>query len=148
MGRGPGRPKTVIDWELIGRLATIHCTETEIASVLDKTIETMARRAPKELGMTLGEYIRGKKEGGRASLRRKQWDMAMKGDRALIIFLGKNYLGQSDRYEQRIEQTVTHNADTQAQVKELWADIERLIRAKEARTLEHEVLAPPTGLLQ
>jgi hypothetical protein len=37
-------------------------------------------------------------EGGKASLRRRQWELAQKNT-AMAIFLGKQYLGQRDSYE-------------------------------------------------
>jgi hypothetical protein len=40
-----------------------------------------------------------KREGGKISLRRMQWQLAEKSP-AMAIFLGKNHLGQTDKMEQ------------------------------------------------
>jgi hypothetical protein len=42
------------------------------------------------------EIAKGRAEG-RTSLRRKQWELAMGGNATMLIFLGKNMLGQTDR---------------------------------------------------
>ena len=34
----PGRPKIVIDWELVLKLAHIQCTQAEIASTVDVSV--------------------------------------------------------------------------------------------------------------
>jgi len=43
------------------------------------------------------------REGGRAELRVSQFDAAIEGDKALLTWLGKQYLGQSDKIEHKAE---------------------------------------------
>ena len=46
-----------------------------------------------------GELIEKGKSMGKKSLRRAQWDKAINGDARMLVFLGKNYLGQQDSPE-------------------------------------------------
>jgi ribosome biogenesis protein Tsr3 len=50
-----------------------------------------------EKGMTFQLYFKKKSAGGKMSLRRKQFEVAQKGNVSMLIFLGKNYLDQSDQ---------------------------------------------------
>ncbi len=88
-----GRPKKTIDYELVGKLAQIQCTEEEIAAILDVSTRTLQRDA---------EFCRIyplKREAGKCSLRRMQWKQAEEGNPTMLIWLGKQYLGQKDKQE-------------------------------------------------
>ena len=90
-----GRPKFKIDYDAVKKLASIMCTEKEIASFLGCDERTLQRDA---------EFCRIFKEGketGKMSLRRMQWKLAEKSY-AMAIFLGKQYLGQKDIVENQI----------------------------------------------
>ena len=90
-----GRPKFKIDYEAVRKLASIMCTEREIASFLGCDERTLQRDA---------EFCRIFKEGketGKMSLRRMQWKLAEKSY-AMAIFLGKQYLGQKDVIENQV----------------------------------------------
>ena len=94
-----GRPKKQIDYELVGKLAMIQCTHTEIAAILGISARTLNRDA---------EYCRvyeEKKEGGKMSLRRRQWALAENGDKTMLIWLGKQYLGQKDQQATEVVDT-------------------------------------------
>lgn len=83
------RPKKVIDYALVESLAKIQCTEAEISSILNISIRTLQKDS---------EFLRIYKKGledGRMSLRRIQFKLAERST-AMAIFLGKQYLGQTD----------------------------------------------------
>jgi hypothetical protein len=86
-----GRPKKFVDLELVEKLAHIQCTYGEIASTLGVSVDTLERN--KDFAAV---YKRGA-EGGRKSLRRMQFESANKGNVIMQIWLGKQYLGQSDQ---------------------------------------------------
>lgn len=93
-----GRPKIKIDYETVRKLASIMCTEKEIASFLGCNERTLQRDE---------EFCRIFKEGketGKMSLRRMQWKLAEKSY-AMAIFLGKNYLGQRDNFPDEVNFT-------------------------------------------
>lgn len=86
-----GRPKKVVDLEMVERLAHIQCTHAEIASALNVSVDTLARNPH------FAEVYKRGAEGGRKSLRRMQFECANRGNVAMQIWLGKQYLGQSDQ---------------------------------------------------
>jgi hypothetical protein len=85
-----GRPKKFVDLELVEKLAAIQCTYAEIASTLGVSVDTLQRN--KDFAAV---YKRGA-EGGRKSLRRMQFESANRGNVVMQIWLGKQYLNQSD----------------------------------------------------
>lgn len=99
-----GRPQKEIDVEKLRNLAAIHCTDEEIASVLQISVDTLSRRKKDDPAVL--EALEGGRNQGKASLRRLQWELAKKHNAAMLIFLGKNILKQRDRFEEE-----TSNAD-------------------------------------
>ena len=91
-----GRPKKEIDYELAGKLAAIQCTQEEIADILEISRQTLLK--DEKFLYT----FRTKKEAGKSSLRRMQWKSAEGGNVTMLIWLGKQYLGQSDKQENNI----------------------------------------------
>ena len=100
IAKNGGRPlyPPVIDWKSIEAMCQIQCTQEEIASVVGCDLDTLQNRCKKENDISFSEFHKLKREGGKASLRRTQWHMA-KTNPSLAIFLGKNYLKQTDRQE-------------------------------------------------
>lgn len=96
-----GRKKIEVDFALVSNLCGIQCTGEEIASVLDISYDTLTRRIDEEYGVTFAEYYAKHSAKGKVSLRRKQFEVATKGkgNVPMLIFLGKQYLGQADKKE-------------------------------------------------
>lgn len=94
-----GRPRFKINWDTVDALLRIHCTQAEVAGVLGVSVDTLRAAAYRDLGVAYATYAQSKKQAGQASLRRLQWQTATSGNVAMQIFLGKNYLGQSDKQE-------------------------------------------------
>lgn len=93
-----GRPLAVIDWQKVDAMLHIQCTGEEIASVLDVDYNTIDRHCKREFSMGFEEYAKIKKEGGKASLRRRQWALT-ETNPAMAIWLGKQWLGQKDKQD-------------------------------------------------
>jgi len=88
-----GRPRKVIDWDLVEKLSTIQCTTAEIARIIGVSESTLDHNK---------KFVQIHKKGldeGRMSLRRLQWKKANEGNVVMLIWLGKQYLGQKDRQE-------------------------------------------------
>lgn len=94
-----GRPKKVLTEEgakLVEKLASIFCPEEDIAEILGVSIDTMHNEDNNELFR--GAILKGKTNGKR-SLRQTQFDIALRGNVKMLIWLGKQYLGQSEKVE-------------------------------------------------
>ena len=99
--RKVGRPKLNIDYETVSKLARMMCTMQEIASFLDVSINFLEKDA---------EFIRVYKkniDNGKISLRRSQLKLADSGNCTMNIWLGKQYLGQTDKVESKNENIET-----------------------------------------
>lgn len=94
-----GRPKIEIDWKLFDNLCAIHCTQAEIAGILGCSVDTVDRRVKETHGMNFAEYFVLKSSTGKVSLRRRQYNAAMEGDKTMLVWLGRNWLGQSDAFQ-------------------------------------------------
>ena len=85
-----GRPKKELDKDVIAKLSQIGCTQEEIGSVVGISARTLQRR--------YADLVAENKNIGKASLRKKMWDKAVKKDNThMQIWLSKNYLGMKDR---------------------------------------------------
>lgn len=91
-----GRPKKVIDYETARKLALIQCTLEEIANFFECSVRTLER--DKEFCQVYKKHI----GEGRMSLRRKQWKAADEGNTTMLVWLGKQYLGQRDQTESKV----------------------------------------------
>lgn len=88
------RPTREIDYKTVEKLASIACADSEIAHVIGFTPEWICKR--KKTDEKLAKAIERGREKGRAALRRLQWNLANKGNATMLIWLGKQLLGQRD----------------------------------------------------
>lgn len=89
------RPRKEIDKDIFIKLCGLFCTQEEIAGFFDCSVDTIERWCKRELGIGYAEAFKKHSAAGKISLRRKQFKLADKSA-AMAIFLGKNYLGQTD----------------------------------------------------
>jgi len=83
-----GRDKKPVRVEDVFRLAAMGCKDTEIADWHGIDTNTLRYNFSVEL-------VKGR-ESLKQSLRKKQIDVALQGNVTMLIWLGKNILGQSD----------------------------------------------------
>jgi hypothetical protein len=104
-----GRPHKEFDKKEFMNLVGMGCTQEEICwwfrddTGKPANVDTLSRWCKRTFGENYQEYY--KKNGGMAlkiSLRKSQLKLAEKSA-AMAIFLGKNYLNQTDKFEQGIE---------------------------------------------
>ena len=92
------RPRIEIDKEQFEKLCSIQCTVEEIAGFFDCSRATIERWCKREYKEDFDTTF-GKKRGiGKISLRRSQFRMA-ETNPTMAIWLGKQYLGQTERQE-------------------------------------------------
>jgi hypothetical protein len=87
--------KKNIDKKTFEKLCGLQCTMLEICSFFDITDKTLNSWCRKTYKKPFSEVFKQKRGTGLISLRRAQWQLAEKNS-SMAIFLGKNYLGQSD----------------------------------------------------
>jgi len=100
-----GRPRIDINWEEFDKLCELHCTLVEIAGWFDCSEDTIERAVKREKCMTYAEYFKKKSAKGKISLRRKQYQVANEGNTSMLIWLGKNWLGQADEVLENNDET-------------------------------------------
>ena len=87
-GRVSRNTRNRIDHQVVTALAGVGCTDTEIANEVGCTVYWLRH--------TLKTAIEKGRGRGKTSLRRLQWKKASEGNVIMLIWLGKQYLGQSD----------------------------------------------------
>lgn len=111
----PEKQKRVIDLEQVKELCRIGCTMEEMSGILAVSQAWIADERDQNpafaLAMDMGYADM------RQSLRRAQVAMALNGSAAMLIWLGKQHLGQSDR--QVSENTTQINITVQRAMDEL-----------------------------
>jgi hypothetical protein len=100
--RGPqpgegGAPRKVLDLEVARRAATLGCSPDEIAMLLGVARRTFHNHLKQDAA--LQEAVEERRAQGRTTLRRLQWQQANDGNTTMLIWLGKQLLGQRDRHE-------------------------------------------------
>ena len=85
------RPRKKIDPEQVKKLAQIGLSGDEIASVVRCSRDLIYKR--------FSTVLKEGHEHRNASLRRKQYELAMAGNPTMLIWLGKQHLTQKDKQE-------------------------------------------------
>ena len=93
-----GRPRVEINQKAFENLCALQCTLDEIASFFNCSGDTIERWCIRTYKLKFAEIFRIKRQAGKISLRRSQFRLAEKYPQ-MAIFLGKNYLDQTDHAE-------------------------------------------------
>ena len=117
------RPKKEINETLVLKLARIGCTVEEIASMCGCGKSLIEQR--------FQAAVKKGREGFKTSLRRQQFLAAKKGSIPMLIWLGKQYLGQSEPQTQQQSEGGTWNVTVE------YVDV--------GTTDKAETLKPPTS---
>lgn len=111
----PKKDRKDIDLQVITGLCAIGATHEEIAAILGTSRQWIdsEREANQAFAMAMEQGYANMK----VSLRRTQVELAQSGNATMLIWLGKQYLGQSDK--QAIDNNTTINITVQRAMDEL-----------------------------
>ncbi len=98
----PGRPKADIDWAVVGKLLEAGCAGTDIASQFGISVATLRVRCKQDNNLSFSAFCQQKRQSGDNLLRAAQYKTAMEGNTTMLIWLGKQRLGQSDKAQTEI----------------------------------------------
>lgn len=104
------RPRIDIEKETFEKLCGIHCTLLEISDWFGCSEDTIERWCKREYKETFAEVFKKKSSRGNMSLRRLQWQSAENGNITMQIWLGKQWLGQTDKIETSNETNISSTA--------------------------------------
>lgn len=109
------RPRIEIDEKNFESLCGLQCTLGEIADFFSCSEDTIERWCKRKYNLSFAEAFKKHSGKGRISLRRAQFRLAEK-NASMAIWLGKQYLGQSDNaWSTRFE----NNADNMTSIVEM-----------------------------
>ena len=109
MAHPGGRPISKLDKNQFESLCALQCTLEEISAFFGVSDTTLWRWCKREYKASFEDIYKKKSAAGKMSLRREQWRSAEKGNVTMQIWLGKQWLGQTDKVEQKTDATVTEN---------------------------------------
>ena len=102
------RPRKNIDQEQFEKLCEIQCTRDEILDWFGVTDKTLSAWCKRTYGESFSAIYAKKREKGKKSLRRAQWQLATeKLNPTMLIWLGRQHLGQRELPEDSIDQEDT-----------------------------------------
>jgi hypothetical protein len=94
-----GRPPHPIDWDRVVKMTMAGATGASIAHELGVLPALLYDRCQSDQGMNFTNFQILHRMRGDDMLKLKQFELAMKGDKSMLIWLGKNRLKQRDRQE-------------------------------------------------
>lgn len=102
------RPEKKIDKDSFENLLTLQCTKDDIAGFFHVSEKTLQNYCKKTYSKTFSEISDEYKAVGRVSLRRAQFAAATGGNVQMLIHLGKQMLGQTDKMETTVTANIQH----------------------------------------
>jgi IS30 family transposase len=85
-----------IDWKEVDKYLEAGCSGIQIAATLGCHKDTLYSRCIQEHSCSFADYSARKKAKGDSMLHYEQFKLAMKGDRSMLIWLGKQRLDQKE----------------------------------------------------
>lgn len=94
--KGPTSASEFIEFE---KLLGMQCTLEEVAAWFNVDVKTIQARCEEYYQEKFSQLSLKKRDFGKISLRRRQWQKAMEGNVTMLIWLGKQYLNQVEKVE-------------------------------------------------
>ena len=109
-----GRPPVEFDWSKLDAILQFGARLIDCHGIMDVADVTIEDKIKKKYGMSFGQYRDLRMSTMRQKLLQKQFDIAMQGNVTMLIWLGKQHLGQSDKLETELVSANIHiNVDKQ-----------------------------------
>ncbi len=130
------RPKINIDWKKVDKLLKSQCDGVGIAGILGIDPDTLYKHCEEDNKMCFSAYSQQKKSEGKELLRAKQFESAMQGEKSMLIWLGKQYLEQTDKQETK---NINKNFDfTNLTNEEIESKLEELLQNDKVNNISFE----------
>jgi Asp-tRNA(Asn)/Glu-tRNA(Gln) amidotransferase A subunit family amidase len=100
------RPKKPFDWSKLDAILQYGACLADCADIMDVSEDTVERQIKKEHNLRFAEYRLKKMSKMRVGILKKQVEVAMSGNVTMLIWVGKQYLGQVDKIEQETNATI------------------------------------------
>lgn len=91
-----GRPRKVIDQTTFESLCEMQCTKDEICSILKCDEKTLTKWCIENYKLSFSDTFKKVSAVGKMSLRRAQYKAAIEGNTTMMVWLGKQWLGQRE----------------------------------------------------
>lgn len=91
------RPLREFDREMFEKACEIQCTESDICHLFGTTNKTLSAWCKRVYKKSFQEVFQEKRIPGLYALRRAQYDAALTGNATMLIWLGKQWLNQSEK---------------------------------------------------
>jgi len=98
-----GRKKIEFDWDRLDKFLMSGCSGAQSAAAVGISFDTLNRRCQSEKKTTFATYAAKLRQKGDSMLHAKQYQVAMDGNTTLLVWLGKQRLGQSDQPREKQE---------------------------------------------
>lgn len=92
-----GRPTKNLDKELFEEMCQLHMSQLEMSRIFRCDENTINAWCNRTYSVNYSEIFPILSQGGKMSLRRKQFKVAMSGNPSMLIWLDKQWLGGKDQ---------------------------------------------------
>jgi len=97
------QPRVEMDWKILDTLLQFKVTLKFCAEYLGVSVDTIQRRVKEEKLITFEEYHASKLQRTAVRLQQKAIEMALTGDRTMLIFCLKNLAGWADKQDVELD---------------------------------------------
>jgi hypothetical protein len=101
-----GRPPKSIDWNLVEQYLLEGSSGQEIAQIFGIHADTLYDRCQKDFGINFSELSQTNYQKGNQIIRNKQLEVATNGNTSMLIWLGKQRLGQREQFPETANQLI------------------------------------------
>lgn len=88
--------EVTIDWKKVDQLLECGNDGIRVAANIGIHPDTLYRRCKEEHGIGFADYLAQKRSKGVSRLLAKQYEVAMKGNTTMLVWVGKQMAGQKD----------------------------------------------------